>query len=174
MTLHHRLLVSLLSLLITFSLLACSAGPSEIAKLSDKALLGGGQQGSFSAVVKEGDEAWAQREDRESVKTAIRRWEEAVNTNDDSMNKEERRQAVYKLYVKLSRAHFFLADGHIALQDRPELNADRLEDLYQQGRAFAERAMGVYDPAFRGAISADNDMSKAVMLLDEGAAEAMY
>lgn len=111
------------------------------------------------ALVAQGDEAWAQRDDPDQIRAAIEAWEQAT----------ELQSSDAETWIKLSRAYYFLADGHLRFSE-PE----QMADLWQTGIRAAERALAALSPEFAQAMQAERDIGEALQLLDERAVPALY
>lgn len=112
-----------------------------------------------TGLVAEGDALWAERTDREKLKAALAKWEEAFKAAPGG-----------ELAVKLSRGHYFLADGHYAL-DPDEENRDA---HYNLGTEWGERAIGLMAPGFVTAKKAGEKVPDALKKAPAEAAPAFY
>jgi hypothetical protein len=169
----------LLTLLCALLLAACGGGQASLQ--SADALLGGTQAGDFQALVAKAEEHWAQRSDAAQVEQAIAAWEQAIQTQGPSG--DERAKAVGNIYASLSRAHYFLADGHIRFQAKDPIAPDaeddpqvfaKMKDHYEKGMQSAQSALLVLDPDYAKAIKLGTPMSKAVQGLGRDAVPALY
>lgn len=174
-TMHlKRHLVAPLLLLLAFSALACGANRETALVQSDKELLTGTQQGDFQKAVEEGDAAWAERLDRARLNAAISAWERAAAIETPNLSEDERRRALYDLHIKLARAHYLLADGHIRTSAEPGTQDELLMETYNRGVTAAEKALAIYSPEFAKAIQLEKPMPEAIQLVDKGGVGAMY
>lgn len=112
-----------------------------------------------TALITEGDTLWAERGDREKLKAALAKWEEAYKLAPSA-----------ELAVKLSRGHYFLADGHYAL-DPDEENRDA---HYNLGTEWGERAIGLAAPDFVAAKKAGEKVPDALKKAPKEATPAFY
>ncbi len=121
---------------------------------------GGSAEGQSSAdLVAQGDEAWAGRDEEAQVRAAITAWEAAVAANPDDA----------ETWVKLSRAYYFLAHGHLRWSD-----PDAMAETYQTGIRAAERALRVLSPQFAERMAAGEQVQDAVSILEADAVPALY
>src|SRR5262245_48522319 len=109
---------------MVFALLvsACGSAGREAAWEKDKT--GQGTTTSSAAATSAMAEAeghWARRDDRAEIEKAIALWEQLVKA--DPNNAEA--------YVKLSRASYFLADGHLSLD--PQVKEEDQLAVYTKG-----------------------------------------
>ncbi|MCK6544803.1 TRAP transporter TatT component family protein [Myxococcota bacterium] len=115
-----------------------------------------------NAVLSEADAAWAARDDRAKLLRAIELWEGVAKA--DAKNADVR--------VKLSRAYYFLVDGHIALDDG-DVNEQKLVN-HQKGVDHGEAALLLVDPQFGEKMRAGVDFKDAVKAIDKPAIPAVY
>lgn len=118
-----------------------------------------GGPSQHAELVAQGDAAWEQRDDPEQIRAAITAWEQAT----------ERRPDDAETWIKLSRAYYFLADGHMRFSD-----PDQMADLWQTGIRAAERALAALSPEFAQAMQREQPVAEALQLLDERAVPALY
>jgi tetratricopeptide (TPR) repeat protein len=112
-----------------------------------------------STLLAEAEEAWGRRDDVEQVRAAIRAWEQAAEIDGTDAD----------TWVKLARAHYFLADGHLRFTDEAAMG-----DVYQQSIQAAERALRVLSPAFAERMAAGDRPEQAVAVLEANAVPALY
>jgi len=111
------------------------------------------------ALVAEGDAAWEQRKDRAQLEVSIAKWTEAAAAAPSG-----------DLYIKLSRAHYFLGDGWYAVEG----DAEKRDAHYTEGLTFAEKAMGMLAPDFVAAVEGGEDHETAILKAPPEAVPAMY
>lgn len=107
----------------------------------------------------QGEEAWSRRDDTEQVRAAITAWEQANEI--DGTDAET--------WVKIARAYYFLADGHLRFTDEAALG-----DTYQSAIRAAERALRVMSPEFAQRMAAGERVDQAVSVLQADAVPALY
>lgn len=115
-----------------------------------------------SAALSEADAAWAARDDRAKLLRAIELWEGVATA--DAKNADIR--------VKLSRAYYFLVDGHIALDDG-DVNEQKLAN-HQKGVDHGEAALLLLDPQFGEKMRGGADFRDAVKGISAPAVPAAY
>lgn len=115
--------------------------------------------GTVTRWIARGDAAWEERADPERVAEAISAWSNAVRH-------QERSDPA--LLVKLTRAHYFLADGF--------LRDDRVAYLrtLDAGAGWGEKALSAAAPEFARAMAEGAKFRDSVNLLDAAAVPAMY
>jgi hypothetical protein len=105
------------------------------------------------------EEAWGRRDDADQVRAAIRAWEQANEI--DGTDTET--------WVKIARAYYFLADGHLRFTDEAALG-----DTYQSSIRAAERALRVLSPEFAERMAAGERVDQSVSVLQANAVPALY
>lgn len=117
-------------------------------------------QSRRATLIAQGDEAWARRDDAEQLRAAIAAWEQA---NELDGNDAE-------TWVKIARAYYFLADGHLRFSDEAAMT-----DVYQSAIRAAERALRVLSPEFAQRMAAGERVDQAVaMLTNPDVVPALY
>lgn len=86
--------------------------------------------------IAEGDALWEQRSDRAALTSAIAKWEAAFQSAPS-----------FDLAVRLARGHYFLADGHYAMDP----DEDKRDAHYNLGTEWGERAIALGAPEFAAA-----------------------
>ena len=117
--------------------------------------------GDAAALIAQGDAAWAGRGDESRLREAITAWQGALAI--DPSNADVR--------VKLSRGHYFLADGYIRFD---ESKKDEMLAHFEQGTNQAEIALAQAYPSYRSKYCARQPFSSALQQLDKGAVPAIY
>lgn len=112
-----------------------------------------------TALIAEGDAAWAQRGDRAQLELALAKWEQAAAQAPSA-----------DLYVKLSRGHYLLGDGFHALDDNAELR----DKEYEIGLAWAEKAVKLSAPDYVQAVQGGAKHKDAILKAPKEAVPAMY
>ncbi|MCZ7683102.1 MAG: hypothetical protein M5U28_31550 [Sandaracinaceae bacterium] len=90
-------------------------------------------QSRRAELVGQGDAAWERRDDPEQIRAAITAWEQAVELDGND----------HETWTKISRAYYFLADGHLRFSDESAMG-----DTYQSAIRAAERALRALSPEF--------------------------
>lgn len=118
-------------------------------------------QGDAAAAAAEGDQAFAQRSDEAMLRKAIAAYKKSLAIDPNQPD----------LRVKLARAHYFLADGHLLFDEEKK---EEMLSHYKEGTNVAEFALGQKYPAFRSKFCARQPFDKALQQLDKGAVGAIY
>jgi len=121
---------------------------------------GGGKKaaGDVAAHIKAGDAQWDKRTDAAAVRAAIDAWEKAAAL--DEKNAE--------VLIKLTRAHYFLADGYLRGDDKAYLQA--MDEAVKWG----EKAMIAVSPDFEAKMRAGSKFAEAVKVVPKAGVPAMY
>lgn len=112
-----------------------------------------------TGLVGEGDALWEQRGDQAKLREAIAKWEAAAASAPTA-----------ELASKLSRAHYLLGDGYLALAD--DLAGRDAE--YEKGLAWAETALKIAAPEFAAARAGGATHAEAIKKAPKEAVPAMY
>ena len=112
-----------------------------------------------ATLIAEGDAAWLERDDPDRIRAAITAWEGAVEIDGSD----------HESWVKISRAYYFLSDGHLRFSAPDEMQAN-----YQAGILAAERALRAISPEFAQAMAAGAEHAESVQLLQANAIPALY
>jgi tetratricopeptide (TPR) repeat protein len=118
----------------------------------------GAEQAQQNPNVAEGDAKWAQRTSAENIKAAIAAWEKAAAETPGDM----------ELLVKLTRAHYFLADGYLRNDDKEYLK------VMDKGVEWGERAMAAASPEFAKMMGEKKKLPEAVKVVPKEGVPAMY
>ena len=108
--------------------------------------------------VAEGDAKWEQRTDPDSIKAAIAAWERAVEKDPGNLD----------LLVKLTRAHYFLADAYLRTDEKAYLAT------MDKGVKWGERAMVAASPEFEKMMRDGAKLPEAVKVMPKEGVPAMY
>lgn len=151
------LLIALFAL--SFSLVACGASRQSgiCGSLTPPAVA----KGDADGFVAKGDAAWEQRAEETQLRMAIGSWEKALAIDPSRAD----------LRVKLARAHYFLADGHLRFDEERE---EEMVQHLRMGTDQAELGLGQKYPAFASKFCSRQPFSVALQQLDKGALGAMY
>jgi len=111
-----------------------------------------------NAATAAGDQHWAKRSDPASIRAAIAEWEKVAEANPKNLD----------VLVKLTRGHYFLADGF--------LRADEKEYLATMDKAvkWGERAMVAASPDFEAKMRDGGKIPEAVVTVPKAGVPAMY
>lgn len=152
-----------LTLLGAFGLAACaSAGRTAAWEKQDGAAVGTRTSSSAATgLMSEAEGHWAKRDDKAELQQAIHAWEKVVA--EDAKNAQA--------LVWLSRAHYFLADGFLAVEGAPQ--AEEFE-AYQKGVDYGERALLILDPGFEQQMRAEAKFEDAIKGIGGDALPAAY
>jgi tetratricopeptide (TPR) repeat protein len=118
-------------------------------------------QSARATLMQEAAAAWARRSDEAQLRTAIAKWEEALGI--DGTNADE--------WAQLSRAYYFLADGHLAFE---EAKAEEMMATYEKGTRAAERGLMVASPAFATRMREGGKIEESVSLIDRTGVPCLY
>lgn len=172
-TLHLVLLV--LAITVGALVSACGATRDTALVHSDADLLKATAQGDLQEAVAAGDAAWGQRADRAKLEAAIEAWEHATTLETPALSQQQRRDALYDVYLKLSHAYYFLADGYVRFETGDEdAREERMMNVYNKGVTASEKGLAIYSPSFAKAIRYDTPIDEAIKTLDKGASKALY
>ncbi len=112
---------------------------------------------SNSDLQQKGDEAWQKRLDKTQLESAIAIWEEGDLSD-------------FQILVKLSRAHYLLADGFISFEG----NNEAMMKTYQKGVDYAERALLLLSPQFKERVQTGTGVEQAVEIVGMDGVPALY
>jgi tetratricopeptide (TPR) repeat protein len=121
---------------------------------------GGGTASGTSDAASAGDAKWAERTDAANVRAAIAEWEKAAAANPGDA----------ELLVKLTRGHYFLADGYL----RAEKDEKEYLTMMDKGVKWGEKAMIAASPEFAAAMNDGKKFPDAVKLVGKDGVPAMY
>jgi len=110
-------------------------------------------------LIAQGDEAWLGRSDPDQIRAAVAAWEQATEIDGDD----------HETWVKISRAYYFLTDGHLRFSAE-----DQMLETYQHGIQAAERALRALSPEFAQAMAAGEPVTGALASLEPNAVPALY
>lgn len=109
-------------------------------------------------LIAEGDAKWALRTDPANIRAAIAAWEKAAAIEPKNLD----------LLVKLTRAHYFLADGYLRDNDK-----EYLEQM-DRGVKWGEKAMVAASPEFEQKMRSGAKFPEAVKVVPKEGVPAMY
>lgn len=119
------------------------------------------EKGDADALVAAGDAAWELRRERAKLEESINSWAKALRIDPKRTD----------VRVKLSRARYLLADGHLRNDDEKE--AEMLAS-FDQGIKDAEVAIAQLSTGYREDICAEKPFTEAIKKTDKTAIGAMY
>ncbi len=146
------------------SLAACASAGRTAAWEKQQGAVAGATATSTSVVsglMAEAQGQWDKRDDKAALKKAIVAWEAVVAQ--DAKNADA--------LVALSRAHYFLADGFMAVEGAPQQEEFV---VYQKGVDYGERALLVLDPNFEAQMRAEAKFEDAIKGIGKEAIPAAY
>jgi tetratricopeptide (TPR) repeat protein len=117
--------------------------------------------GAADVAVTEARDRWAKRDDQGELRQAIAAWERVLEK--DPGNAEA--------MTMLARAHYFLADGFLALEDGKE--EEELK-TYQKGVDYGEKALVLLQPGFGEEMRNGGKFEEAIKKLEKPAMPAAY
>lgn len=119
---------------------------------------GAGSSGAATSEQSEGDKYWAERTSAENVRKAITAWEKEIETDPEN----------FDVLVKLTRGHYFLADGYLRDDDTAYLST------MDAGVSWGEKALMVGSPAFAEKMRNKEKFYEAVKVIPKEAVPAAY
>ncbi len=160
----HAALVATLCL----SLIACAATRKSALDGAAKArgdAAAAGDSAAAAALSKQADEAWAGRGDRAKLEAAIDLWKKATAAD----------PANHEAHVRLSRAYYFLADGHMRfdIADEDE-RKEKMGVTFGEGQFHGEKALLILSPEFRKLREAEESVEDSVGKLPKEAVPGVY
>ena len=134
--------------------MACGASPQAMDTKVQRTELAPEQDAQRQKLISEGDALWEKRDDVESLKACLFKWEEAVKIKDDD----------WETYAKLTRGFYFLADGTYQFDamggDYP-YDADSIGDASANDRYLNAHLRGI-EHARRGMAALSSDFEKRI------------
>ncbi|MEW5738599.1 MAG: TRAP transporter TatT component family protein [Myxococcota bacterium] len=112
-----------------------------------------------AALIAEGDAAWALRGDQAKLTEALTKWEAAFEKAPSA-----------ELAAKLSRGHYLLGDGFLALEN----NTEGRDAEYQKGLDWATKSLKLAAPEFAKAMAEGKKHAETITLAGKDAVPAMY
>jgi tetratricopeptide (TPR) repeat protein len=106
----------------------------------------------------QGDAKWAQRTEADAVREAIEAWKKAAEATPGDA----------ELLVKLTRAHYFLADGYLRDNEKEYLKT------MDEGVKWGEKAMVAASPEFEKQMREGAKYPEAVKVVGKEGVPAMY
>lgn len=111
-----------------------------------------------TSLTAEGDAKWAERTSAANIRAAIAAWEKAAEADPGDP----------ELLVKLTRAHYFLADGYLRADEKEYLR------VMDQGVKWGEKAMVAASPEFEQKMRGGAKYPEAVKVVPKAGVPAMY
>jgi len=119
----------------------------------------------FSAEMARGDKLWELRDSRAQLEQAIAAYQSAA----------KKKPADYKVWIRLARALYLLADGHLSFEaDKGDAAMKAFLTTHERGIVYAKRALLAYSEPFQEKMEGGAKWEDAVTVLDKGAAPALY
>ncbi|MCA9562172.1 MAG: hypothetical protein KC561_01725 [Myxococcales bacterium] len=155
---------------LTMLAVGCGGGAQVTAPITniDSRLAVTGE-GDFEEVMAEAEAHWANRTDQAELEAAIAAWERAITLETPG----DRRTDLYPVLVSLSRANYFLADGHIRFASGADTE-DRMKATFYQGVEWGRLAMAVNNQEWNRALLYETPIAEAVQLTTPSDMPAMY
>ena len=156
--------------LVLFAAMGCGTATQHISPIENiDERLAATEEGDFEAMMAEAEEHWNQREEREHVEAAIEIWEQCLHVPTPG----DRREDLYPVLHRLSRAHYFLTDGHVRFEDRPDWTQAMLAG-FQHGVEYGHLALSVSNEEFNRALAYETPIPQAVEVTTVDDIPAMY
>lgn len=161
MTAHTNVATPLLSIALAALGAASSCGTGRASTWEANSVASAGNNASVATLIEEGDAAWTKRDDETALRKAIAAWEKASEQapNDTAT------------LSKLSRAYYFLSDGHLRKQG--ETSAEYLS-TYEKGVSIGERALASASATFKARVLAGEKVDEAIASVGREGIEPMY
>ena len=157
-------------LLVLFAAMGCGTATQHISPIENiDERLAATEEGDFAALMAEAEEHWNQREDREHTEAAIAAWERCLQVPTPG----DRREDLYPVLHRLSRAHYYLTDGHVRFEDRPDWTEAMLAG-FQRGVEYGHLALSVSNEEFNRALAYETPIPQAVEVTTAEDIPAMY
>lgn len=109
-------------------------------------------------LIAEGNSHWDQRTSPEEIRAAVAAWEKAVDKEPGNLD----------VLVKLTRAHYFLADAYLRDKEKEYLTT------MDKGVKWGERAMVAASPQFEKLMRDGAKLPEAVKVMPKEGVPAMY
>lgn len=106
------------------------------------------------------ENSWQGRSSKAALQDAIARWESILSAN----------PADGPTWAKLSRAYYFLADGHL----RADPKSDAYLDTFEKGTGAGERALAAISPEFKARMVKGDKVEDAIKVVGADGLAAMY
>jgi len=141
-------------------LLLQACGTSRTSGLCEN-VVEAGQPGDAAKEEALADAAWAQRVNVDKLKEAISHWRAAVAI-------APRKTANY---VRLAKALYFWADGHLRFDDSAE---EAMLKAFEEATYFAERALKIQNPDFQFSVCSQEPFNKSARHIRKSDVPAVY
>jgi hypothetical protein len=157
---NHRLRFAVpAALIVLFVLPGC--GTKRQTGICGDLTAGDRMSGDADSFVAAGDTAWEGRRDVDQIQAAIDNWVKALRVDPSRAG----------VRVKLSRARYLLADGHLG---RNEENEEATLASFDAGVRDAEHALAQLSSGYRDDFCAEKPFVDAIKKADAGSVGAMY
>lgn len=174
-----RLVASVWPRQIVFALIAalfvtsgCAASRDSSLKQDEKALTQATEKGELAQALEAADAQWEKRGDKDGLTKAINMYEAAVKVESPNLSEAERKKMIADTYVRLARAYYFFADGHLSVEEEDDELSDEKMKMYEKGVTSAEKAIALLDPEF--AAKDESDWQENVGSANPDAIPAFY
>jgi tetratricopeptide (TPR) repeat protein len=149
---------------LSLSLFACAATRKSALDGAAKAT-GTTDAGTAADLMKQAEGAWTGRGERAKLEAAIDLWKKAAAAD----------PANHEAHVRLSRAYYFLADGHMRfdIEDEDE-RKEKMGEMFGEGQFHGEKALLILSPEFRKAREAEVDVEDSMAKLPKEAVPGVY
>lgn len=108
----------------------------------------------------EAEAAWAKRDDEQSLRAAIAAYEKLAAQGADPA-----------VHTRLSRAYYFLADGHLRKQGT---TSEAYLETFEKGTAAGERALAASNADFKAKVTSGEGVEKAIAVIGKESIEPAY
>lgn len=142
------------------ALSACGGAQSNFETTTTQPVTASARSAHDEAVA-EGEAAWAERADEARLRACIAAWQRALESDASDI----------ELWGRLTRAQYFLADGHLAFDTARD--AETLE-AYLAAVRTAEHGLSQLSPEFAQSMNAGNRIEQSLALLDVRAVPLLY
>ncbi len=147
-----------LLLALAFLVTTGCAGRKAVWKEDPAQTAGASGATEVEALVTNGDAQWDKRTDPGAIRSAIAEWEKAVELDPKNLD----------ALVKLTRGHYFLADGYLRDDDKAYLST------MDKAVKWGERAMVAASPQFEATMRDGGKIPEAVKMVPKDGVPAMY
>lgn len=126
-------------------------------------------EGDFQALVDEGNAQWENRLELEALQAAIAAWEQAITV--ETPADVDRNEALFPVYVSLSRANYFLADAHVRWSSGSDAE---MAESYAVGMEYGAQAIALGNEEWTRALVYETPVPEAVSTLTRDDMPAVY
>ena len=160
----HRVFTITVALCAALSLAACGA-TRRSALETTAAPTAEAAGGDYAGLMAKGAAAWMGRSDRSKIDAAIEAWKAATAAD----------PAKAEPHVHLSRALYFLADGHLRFEitDEDERRT-KMGEVFGEGQFHGESALLIQSTEYKAAREAEADFEESIRKLGKESVPAVY